>query len=87
MRLDRKQTEAVEFLREWAKAGFPRRADQSFPHDTLVALKRIMDLPEDFRIRRLEEALAYAGPDADYILPRHHHWTSLDVRMTKDALA
>lgn len=86
MRLDAPQTEAVEFLREWAHAGFPKRADQSFPTDFLVAMKRVMDLPEGFSVRRLEDALV-ACPDGDHGLPRHRQWTSADVRATREYLA
>lgn len=89
MKLDREQAEAVEFLQEWARAGFPRRADQSFPTDFLTAMRRIMDLPpkESFSSRRLEQALAYAGPNADHIVPRHHHWTSHDATEARNFLA
>lgn len=87
MRLDKKETEAVEYLREWAHAGFPRRADGSFPVDFLTALRRLMDLPEGFSARRLEDALAFAGPDGDYVVPRYAQRSHHDVLEDRRYLA
>lgn len=71
---------AIEYMREWAREGFPRRVDGSFPTDVLTAMRWIMDVPvEKLGTRKFERAIS-AGKDFDYVLPSN--WTWAD---TKDA--
>jgi hypothetical protein len=69
MRLTPQEAEAVEYLREWVAAGFPKRADGSFPTDFLTAFRRLAKVPSNINGRRYEDLLA-AGPDFDYRLRR-----------------
>jgi len=61
---------AVEYLREYAAAGFPKRADGSFPTDFLTAIRLIAQVPASVSSRVLEEALV-GVPDGDH---RLKHW-------------
>ncbi len=79
------EAEALAFLREWARAGFPHRADGSFPSDFLTAMRILMELPDTFSTRRLEEALV-AGPDFDYVLRSHSRWSWDDTRRAHEHL-
>lgn len=76
MRTTKHQRESIEYLQEWARAGFPKRVDGSFPTDFLTAVRRLIDVPpEQVSSRDLEELLV-AGPDLDYKLgsDRALHW-------------
>lgn len=87
-RVTKQEKEAVEWLREWAREGFPRRVDGSFPPDFIAAMYRLCDVtPEQLSYRRFEEALC-AGPDFTY-LPRRSgviQWTWDDTVSTREAL-
>jgi len=61
---------AIEYLRQYAAAGFPKRADGSFPTDFLTAMRIIAQIPDSVSSRALEEALA-GIPDGDH---RLKHW-------------
>lgn len=84
MKLTRHEAEAVEYLREWAAEGFPRRVDGSFPTDFLTAMRRLMDVPaEKMDTRRFERALS-AGREFDVRLPDNWSWD--DTRRAKKLL-
>lgn len=63
--------EALAYLREWAAAGFPKRADGSFPTDFLAAFRRVALVSDDISTRTLEDRLV-AMPDADALLGWRH---------------
>ena len=86
MRLNSDESEAVEFLREYAREGFPRRVDGSFPSDFLTAMRRLMRVtPADMSIRDFERALS-AGKDFDVVLDRRA-WSWDDTKRTKEKLS
>lgn len=86
-RITPQEDEAIDYLRDWARAGFPRRADGSFPTDFLIAMRRIMDLPQGVPSSRMLEHALCAGPDFDHVMARHRHWSSHDTRAMRDLLA
>lgn len=76
MRLSKQEAEAVEYLREWVTAGFPKRADGSFPTDFLAAFRLVAQVPDEVKGRTYEEALI-AGPDFDYASEHHTGWKAM----------
>lgn len=82
MVLSKEETEAIAYLREWAREGCPKRPDQSFPTDFIVAFRRLAQIPYSVSTRGIEEALQ-AGIDFDTQLPSYRHWGSKEVKEFK----
>jgi hypothetical protein len=59
----KKEQRAIEYLREWAREGFPKRVDGSFPTDFLTSMSWLMDITREQVPDRDFEELLVAGPD------------------------